>query len=251
MSFKEIQFDEHIIDVSFLEQQSAAVKFAVLQKTAVSVFEWSFAKLPLPSPVSVAPYKALSPSSVDPADSFILWPRQVSFSDPDHLIVLGEDIASTILCRLVLKGSTLQLVSNLARPNIKEIVSSPIQSHLSCLWLRGNVLVRADEKLVDNIGRQYPYKIPEETEDVAMSTNISSSTSDADASLDPPVSIQVTFALTRRGLLYADDICLARDCTSFVATVAHLIFTTSQHLIKFVHMGKANGRSSFLASDKR
>ena len=43
-------------------------------------------------------------------------------------------------------------------------------------------------------------------------------------------------SLTPKGLLYVDQRVLARDCTSFVLTDAHLLFTTSQHLLKFVHL---------------
>ncbi|KIW09886.1 hypothetical protein PV08_11987 [Exophiala spinifera] len=43
-------------------------------------------------------------------------------------------------------------------------------------------------------------------------------------------------SLTSKGNLYIDDILLVRECTSYVLTAAHLIFTTSQHLLKFVHL---------------
>ncbi|EHY55522.1 Elongator complex protein 1 [Exophiala dermatitidis] len=45
-------------------------------------------------------------------------------------------------------------------------------------------------------------------------------------------------SLTPKGNLLVDDIILARECTSFILTSAHLIFTTSQHLLKFVHLAK-------------
>ena len=46
----------------------------------------------------------------------------------------------------------------------------------------------------------------------------------------------MTISLTRNGALFANDRCLAKDCTSFLLTAAHLIFTTSKHLLKFVHL---------------
>ena len=52
----------------------------------------------------------------------------------------------------------------------------------------------------------------------------------------------IIFGLTRNGSLYANDRCLAKDCTSFVTTTAHLIYTTSQHLVKFVHMTNVEGK---------
>ncbi|KAK3387211.1 IKI3 family-domain-containing protein [Podospora didyma] len=44
------------------------------------------------------------------------------------------------------------------------------------------------------------------------------------------------FGLSRNGHLYANSRQLAKNCTSFVVTASHLIFTTSNHLVKFVHL---------------
>jgi len=51
---------------------------------------------------------------------------------------------------------------------------------------------------------------------------------------DPPYA---KASLSPQGSLYANKILLARDCTSYIVTDAHLIFTTAQHLLKFVHLG--------------
>jgi elongator complex protein 1 len=48
--------------------------------------------------------------------------------------------------------------------------------------------------------------------------------------------ISLTIGLSRTGSLYANERLLCRNCTSFIATASHLIFTTSQHLLKFVHL---------------
>lgn len=44
------------------------------------------------------------------------------------------------------------------------------------------------------------------------------------------------FNLTENGSLLANGRTLARGCTSYLVTPSHLIFTTSQHLLKFVHI---------------
>lgn len=43
-------------------------------------------------------------------------------------------------------------------------------------------------------------------------------------------------SMSRRGEIYADDRLLSRGCTSFLVTDQHLIFTTSSHFLKFVHL---------------
>lgn len=54
----------------------------------------------------------------------------------------------------------------------------------------------------------------------------------------------VMFGLSENGILFANDRVLARNCTSFLVTTAHLIFTTGQHLLKFVHLVGVAGRFS-------
>ncbi|KAK4455031.1 IKI3 family-domain-containing protein [Podospora aff. communis PSN243] len=49
------------------------------------------------------------------------------------------------------------------------------------------------------------------------------------------------FGLSRNGHLYAGSRQLAKNCTSFLVTSSHLIFTTSSHLVKFVHLDAVDG----------
>ena len=49
-------------------------------------------------------------------------------------------------------------------------------------------------------------------------------------------SIDYIFSLSENGILFANDRCLVRNCTSFSVTPAHVIFTTTQNLIKLIHM---------------
>ncbi|KAF2399320.1 IkappaB kinase complex, IKAP component [Trichodelitschia bisporula] len=46
----------------------------------------------------------------------------------------------------------------------------------------------------------------------------------------------ITIGLSSSGQLYANDRLLTSSCTSFLVTPAHLIFTTTQHLLKFAHL---------------
>ena len=52
----------------------------------------------------------------------------------------------------------------------------------------------------------------------------------------------VAFGLAANGSLYANDRLLIKNFTSFLITAAHLIFTTTQHLIKFVHLTHVQGK---------
>lgn len=57
--------------------------------------------------------------------------------------------------------------------------------------------------------------------------------------------IEIPFGLSRNGHLFASTRLLAKNCTSFILTPSHVIFTTSNHLVKFVHLsGSVDGKSS-------
>ena len=47
--------------------------------------------------------------------------------------------------------------------------------------------------------------------------------------------------MSRSGGLYANERLLTKGCTSFFVIPSHLLFTTSQHLLKFVHLTDAEG----------
>jgi elongator complex protein 1 len=52
----------------------------------------------------------------------------------------------------------------------------------------------------------------------------------------------LAFGMSRNGHLYANSRQLVKNCTSFVVTDSHLIFTTSNHFVKFVHLAAEQGR---------
>jgi elongator complex protein 1 len=52
----------------------------------------------------------------------------------------------------------------------------------------------------------------------------------------------LAFGMSSNGHLYANQRLLVKNCTSFLVTPAHLIFTTTAHLIKFVHITDATGK---------
>lgn len=51
----------------------------------------------------------------------------------------------------------------------------------------------------------------------------------------------LAFGLSRNGQLYANSRLLAKNCSSFLVTDSHLVFTTANHLVKFVHLASEKG----------
>lgn len=56
----------------------------------------------------------------------------------------------------------------------------------------------------------------------------------------------IAFGMSSNGHLYANSRLLVKNCTSFLVTPAHLIFTTTTHLLKFVHITDTHGKASIL-----
>jgi elongator complex protein 1 len=52
---------------------------------------------------------------------------------------------------------------------------------------------------------------------------------------------KIAFGMSKNGHLYANSRLLVKNCTSFLVTPLHLIFTTTTHLLKFVHIAKIEG----------
>lgn len=53
----------------------------------------------------------------------------------------------------------------------------------------------------------------------------------------------IAFGMSSNGHLYANSRLLVKNCTSFLVTPAHLIFTATTHLLKFVHITSVQGTS--------
>jgi len=53
----------------------------------------------------------------------------------------------------------------------------------------------------------------------------------------------IAFGMSNSGHLYANSRLLVKNCTSFLVTPAHLIFTTTTHLLKFIHITGVHGMS--------
>lgn len=52
----------------------------------------------------------------------------------------------------------------------------------------------------------------------------------------------IAFGLSRNGHLYANSRMLLKNCTSFLITTAHVVVTTSNHLVKFIHLTDEDSR---------
>ena len=55
----------------------------------------------------------------------------------------------------------------------------------------------------------------------------------------------IAFGMSSNGHLYANSRLLVKNCTSFLVTPAHVILTTTTHLLKFIHISDVHGKEQF------
>lgn len=211
MSLLQLKLQHKAVDVAFSMSGS---RLAVLSNEDVAVYAMDVTKRPIPPPSLI-----WRDSSFDGQR-----PRHVVFAGDDKIVVLTdsweEDEGSLWIGY---DGSLKGRGPILGLAQISALISSvDLQTHY--LQFRDGTIhsieldLTMDNLLVQTtLTQSLPAFAPE-------------------ACVVAHDMIPVCFGLSKSGTLYANDRVLVRNCTSFVVTPAHLIFTTTQHLLKFVHL---------------
>ncbi|KAJ6135871.1 hypothetical protein N7512_001031 [Penicillium capsulatum] len=220
MAHNELPLDSNIIDVAF---SRSGTRIAVLMEKSFSVFLWSLKSRPVPVPILESSY----PLSDAPASR----PRQIAFLNETEVYVLKDDAPSTShIERTTLETRETQLVYQAAE---SEQLSSifPDVGHQS-LWFShtgqaGRPLTYSSIELGDGSDGVVAPRPESPNVDTHWARAVYISEDE-----------RILITMTKAGALYANKRVIAKNCTSFMLTPAHLLFTTSQHLLKFVHLNR-------------
>ncbi|GES62588.1 elongator complex protein 1 [Aspergillus terreus] len=221
MAHNEVALDSNIIDVAF---SKSGTRIAVLMKDRFSVFMWSFKTRPVAPPILESSY----PLSGAPESR----PRQIAFLNETEVYILkSSGPNATAVERTTLETRETNTIYHAA--DSEQLVSIFASLTHEALWLShigqpGQSIAYSTVK-GDSSGELViaPY-----TEGPAVDTHW------AEAAVLPEDE-HILISLTRTGALYANTRLLAKNCTSFLVTKTHVVFTTSQHLLKFVHLTRA------------
>lgn len=252
MSLCDISLKFNAIDVAFSKSSS---KIAVLTPEGVSIYNWG-SKTESTLDTKLHLYPSSHPSERG---------RQVAFLDESHVYVLKQcDPAVGMIERI-------SLITNERKP----VFESEEAEHLSSIFsnLEQNSLWVA-QGTRQKKGLSYSIVSDDENETLPVTPwtespgqdsgwGLATQLADGDVRLNclsspenlADIHQHILFSLTRSGALYANKRLLAKNCTSFILTAAHLIFTTTQHLLKFVHLTTVDGMyipcqsCNFLAAD--
>ncbi|KAJ0124928.1 hypothetical protein J7T55_006271 [Diaporthe amygdali] len=220
MAMFEVEVSHTIIDIAFAPDNETV---AVLHHNGVDLYEWQ-----------TKDGRSLRPRLLTRIDSemdgLMRTALQVCLASSYEPRVLYFNDGLNI-CRLSFKGDAGDLIIDDLTPLEEEVIFTQTASFTkasdcgylaeACIQARSGKLFRLSEK-DDTLGPmvvRFPLQLPwVETFEID--------------------GVFIAFGISRTGHLYANSKLLVKNCTSFVVTCDHLIFTTSNHLLKFVHLGK-------------
>lgn len=224
MAKYELEVSHTVIDVAFAHDNSS---MAVLHHGGLALYEWQAQRGRSLSPHPFATYGIKSDGPVKNA-------LQVILANPREPAVLYFDAGLTS-CRLSLANDTDRLV--LSESTVLEDETLLLQTNKPAairvgapdarpmlFQTRSGGLARLSRTgALESLNAGFPLQLPWiETIEIEDDT--------------------VAFGLSRSGHLYANSRLLVKNCTSFLVTGDHLLFTTSNHFLKFAHLSRPEGQ---------
>ncbi|KAJ5501455.1 hypothetical protein N7453_006272 [Penicillium expansum] len=222
MAHNELTLDSNAIDVAF---SKSGARIAVLMSNTLSIYLWSLKSRPVPVPILESSY----PLSDAPTSR----PRQVAFLNENEVYVLKDNGPnSSHIERTILDTRTTEFVYQAA--DEEQLASIFAGIGHQALWFSH----------ARQPARPVSYSSIEESPSGNLDIAPWGESPNVDSHWARVVSIsedeRILIAMTRTGALYANKRVLARNCTSFLVTPSHLLFTTSAHLLKFVHLNRVD-----------
>lgn len=236
MAFHEISLNENALDVSatVTSPKDPIASVAVLHHDRVSFYEWPLAAKPSTPPILKWSTKF---TSGEESRSFMM--QQVVFDAEKSLTVLASTADRSEIRTLDILSGIIVDTSIFPDLRFDGLIGRQATTNggFSRL-LKGNAVVSKGGPDV-SLTLPFPANSSHRIEVVSIRTQ-----EPLPENGDRNGNSFVFFGLSHSGLLSANEVVLARNCTSFLVTPAHLIFTTGQHLLKFVHMTAVEGTSS-------
>ncbi|KLJ10002.1 elongator complex protein 1 [Blastomyces silverae] len=221
MAACDILLESNAIDVAF---SKSSTQFAVLTMAGIYLYSWDIKVAPVADPELKATYPILNSSS---------RPRRITFLEEKEIYVLSqhgnsqENVEKTDIdtkeTTIVYQSNDSSILSSIF-PNLQQ----------NSLWIcqeglnrKAGSYIKLSPNGANGLFAEIPHESPSQETCWAYATELSDGE-------------EILFSLSKSGALYANKRLLAKNCTSFIISGAHLIFTTTQHLLKFVHIGKVD-----------
>lgn len=215
MSLHELQVVTNVTDVAF---NANSTLIAVLHRRGVVIFEWKDFSASSEPPI----LKAKGVIEEDGSGSIIQ--TQISFFGMNEILIVQRSSSRSVLRRFSFddKTSGSELVD-------LDMYPSPTTNIMTLSsFCKGSV---AHSFVQDRSGKLFSLGLAEHALHLVNFPTylpwVEMCGNDAN---------HISFGMSNNGHLYANARVLAKNCTSFLVTHAHLIFSTTTHLLKFVHI---------------
>jgi hypothetical protein len=248
MAHLELVADANIIHAAVWNEpsSSADARVAILDHSSIWVVSINLIETAATSRVLRDAPRARAPHSQAGLDeSAATNYQQVQFTESKHIQLLASQSRKSVIQSFEIEGG--ELASQWVRQSdpAQSLLSSHGSARPPCpyLHLRGGQIIEIDKVGMPPAHGDWPGAIatfPGSVDKVVILEEEKSGTNILEGSQDSGRRV-VVFCLRSTGRLFANERCLADNCTSFLITGAHLIFTTSQHFLKFVHIAAAEG----------
>ncbi|KAM5455745.1 putative elongator complex protein 1 [Microsporum audouinii] len=219
MALCELSHDSNVIDVAF---SRTSTKMAILSAASFAIYSWNLQ--------STSPLEATLCSSHAIPQS--RRPRNIAFlGENDIYVVTQDEFGGEVIEWTDLQTNDTKVVF---LPEETVHISSIFEdSEQEKLWI---AQISQNKK-----ARSYSFIRNRAEGSSAVSWHDSPATDTSWArAIQLPSGDDILFTLSRSGVLYANKRLLAKSVTSFLLTSAHLIYTTAQHLLKFVHIANVD-----------
>ncbi|RDW91470.1 elongator complex protein 1 [Coleophoma crateriformis] len=219
MALHDITVPSNVIDIA-LSWDSSSI--AVLHQEGIYIFEWTANSASSSSPSLVG--KVSFGKSGSAPQNF----QQICFSEKNDIIVLGRSGSGSIIRMYGFNDETGRIDEKgeqTTHPSISSISSIAENGSMHAYFQNGSGDVLQSYSQDDD-------PLP------GLMSNMPVSLVQVD--ILPHESNYIAFGMSNTGNLYANGRLLVKNCTSFLTTPAHLIFTTTTHLLKFVHITNVN-----------
>lgn len=230
------------VAVDIVKAKKFIAFICVLYHKSVALFEWDLTAKPFKPPF----LKWLTHLSYQ-VSSKVMY-QQVEFIDHNSLSLLSNGIDGSFVYFVDLEDGSIGEDIVHFKEEVRGLVKPLIMMNSkTTIFLVGNDVVEFSLSTKDEFRRSSTQKrrifpnLSPRVEAVSLQIEATEPIEGRVYSKGSTTEFLV-FGLSDSGLLFANERLLARNCTSFLVTPAHLIFTTGQHLLKFVHIAKADGK---------
>lgn len=245
MALHELCLSENAIDVAVSVANSEEHKalIAILHREGVTMYELDMSK-PRLTPSFKWSTKVIHSELPN------LMHQQVSFSKEQTVSVLSSSFGRSAVCVLDVESGLIDQDVSLFREEIRGLVAQEAHSRTSLVLAKDCVIEYGfpQHSIFPKRGHlRHPLlECRSPRVDVVSFRHMAKGPGPESDELSDQVENTVFFGLTGQGCLFANQRLLANNCTSFLVTPAHLIFTTSHHLLKFVHIAGVEGKNIIL-----